>query len=139
MDMSLGELLSMLELSKEIARSQATEQKNILDTILDGAQKAAQIVNNIQSISSGNDPKPTQPLFKEEQNMAKPPVAPSFFAVQPTTPEADPFSVACDAISSIRDKMDKIYKTQSYIQSDLQPIIKELYDLHLALYRNIKK
>ena len=131
----LIERLIMLELSKEIARSQAAEQKNILDTILDGAQKAAQVVNNIKSISSGMEPKQTNPLFCEKENfMPKAPITPSFMSQ-----EVDSLSSACDAIATIRSKLDALYKEQIISKIDLQPIMKELYDLHLAVFNQIKK
>lgn len=132
----LIERLIMLELSKEIARSQAAEQKNILDTILDGAQKAAQVVNNIKSISSGMEPKQTSPLFCEKENfMAKTPVIPPFMVSESDSS----LSSTCDAIASIRSKLDALYKDQIIIKVDLQPIMKELYDLHLAVFNQIKK
>lgn len=61
----------MLELQRRLVHEQAEEQKNVLDTILAGAQRAAQTVTNIQSIARGNDPKIVEPLYKEPNVMKK--------------------------------------------------------------------
>lgn len=55
----------MLELQKTLAKSQASEQNRILDTILNGVQKAAQVVTNIKNISSGSAALPIPDLYKE--------------------------------------------------------------------------
>ena len=55
----------MLELQKTLAKSQASEQSRILDTIFNGTQKAAQIVRNIKNISSGSEALPVPDLYKE--------------------------------------------------------------------------
>lgn len=135
----LIERLIMLELSKEIAKSQAAEQKNILDTILDGAQKAAQVVNNIKTISAGNDPKPTSSLYeKEPVTMPKEaPMPPSFAAKSFTT--KDPIAMVSEAIESIRSHIETVYQQRSIAKSDLEPIMSALYDLHLDLYEKTKK
>jgi hypothetical protein len=138
--LELIERLIMLELSKEIAKSQAAEQKNILDTILDGAQKAAQVVNNIKCISAGDDPKPTSPLYEKEpvtMPTKEAPTPPSF-AAKSFAPK-DPIAMVSEAIESIRSHIETVYQQRSIAKSDLEPIMSALYDLHLDLYEKTKK
>jgi hypothetical protein len=71
MTIEILELMIMLELQRRLVHEQAEEQKNVLDTILAGAQRAAQTVTNIQSIARGNDPKIVEPLYKEPNVMKK--------------------------------------------------------------------
>lgn len=131
----------MLEASKEVLKSSALEQKNLLDTILDGAQKAAQVVSNIKSISSGSDPKPLEPLYKDtqrkEEDMVKPPQPPSFMA--PKSQNPDPIVALCENISTIRQKVEKWLEEPLIPRDDIKPVLKDLYEIHLAAFNMIKK
>lgn len=133
----------MLEVSKALAKSQNEEQKNILDTILDGAQKAAQVVQNIKVISSGSDPKPTEPLYhppqeKEENEMVTPPKMPSFLQ-KPQAPKTDPLIAVFEALTKVRSKVDALFEIEVIGKADAHEIAKDLYDLHMLAYQNMEK
>jgi hypothetical protein len=132
----------MLEVSKALAKSQNEEQKNILDTILDGAQKAAQVVQNIKVISSGSDPKPTEPLYhptiEKEEEMVTPPKMPSFLQ-KPQAPKTDPLIAVFEAITKVRAKVDALFEIEVIGKADAHDIAKDLYDLHMLAYQNMEK
>ncbi len=135
------ERLIMLEISKGLAKSQAEEQKNLLDTILDGAQKAAQVVQNIKSISTGSDPKATEPLYKpvkEPEAMINKPQMPSFLQ-KPTISKNEPMLGIFEAISKIRSKVDALFEIEVIGKADAHEIAKDLYELHMAVYQSIEK
>jgi hypothetical protein len=133
----------MLEVSKELVKSQNEEQKNILDTILDGAQKAAQVVQNIKTISSGSDPKPVEPLYhpqqeEKEDTMVTPPKMPSFLQ-KPQAPRTDPVIAIFEAIAKVRSKVDALFEIEVIGKADAHEIAKDLYDLHMLAYQNMEK
>jgi hypothetical protein len=130
----------MLEISKGLAKSQAEEQKNLLDTILDGAQKAAQVVQNIKTISTGSDPKVIEPLYKpakEPEPMVTKPTMPSF--LKPTISKQDPMLGVFEAIAKIRSKVDALFEIEVIGKADAHEIAKDLYDLHMSVYQYMDK
>lgn len=143
------ERLIMLELSKNLAKSQAEEQKVLLDTLLDGAQKAAQVVSNIKCISSGGEPKITTPLYKpqpsepimEKTSMdLRPPMEPTFMA--PKTPvfdESKALLSVYDRLGFIQGKLDNIYVTGICGKADLEPLMKDTFELRKNIYEYLKK
>lgn len=135
----LIERLIMLEISKSLAKSQAEEQKNLLDTILDGAQKAAQVVQNIKTISTGSDPKSIEPLYKpqkESETMVTKPQMPSFLK---TTTKEDPMLSVFESLTKIRSKVDSLFEIEVIGKADAHDIAKDLYNLHMSVYSFMEK
>ena len=136
------EVLIMLELQKKLAHEQAEEQKNILDTILAGAQKAAQVVTNIQSIAGGNDPKPVEPLYKEPA-MRKP-IEPPMPLIDIDTEEPCLLAKSLERITETRLKTANVKKLlMSLMQSNPQgaavmavvkAIESELFEINNHIY-----
>jgi hypothetical protein len=144
--LELIERLIMLELSKNLAKSQAEEQKVLLDTLLDGAQKAAQVVSNIKCISSGGEPKVTAPLYKnepikEQQVMdLRPPMEPTFMAPKiPVFDDTKALRSVYDRLGFIQGKLDNIYVTGICGKADLEPLIKDCFELRKNIFDVLTK
>ena len=136
------EALIMLELQKTLAKSQASEQSRILDTILDGAQKAAQIVTNIKNISLGSAPVVVPELYKEppileiEEMKVKAPVP--FAEFEPELVQKTKLEEAMEALATLRVNLAaqkrNLGVSGALPRVDITAHEAELYRINIMLY-----
>lgn len=150
------EKLIMLQILKTMAYSKAEDQKAMLDTILDGANKAAQTVANIRSIKEGNEPKKLEPLAKEPvvEPIQSPSPSPSFFerndmglespeppkSISQSTSKLDvaPIQSAYNNVNKIRKKLDAMYEQGVMGKAEINELIVDVFTLQTELFQFLK-
>lgn len=138
----------MLQMIKTMAYSKAEDQRAMLDTILDGADKAARTVANIRSIKEGKEPPILEPLAKE-------PCAPepsindereSMNLEQPAPPKQpgnkpnsfEPIEEIYSNVGALRTKLDNYYDTGVVGKKELNELIIDVYTIQTKLFTILK-
>lgn len=123
----------MLELQKRLARDHVTEQQRIMDTILNGAEKAAKIVTNIRKVKDGEELLDIKPLLeKKEMFRRKAPEPPVFESVKEVTLK-HPIEDILDQFTDVRVMLSNVRKSVSS-SSGIIDVEKRLYDINKAIH-----
>lgn len=143
------EKLIMLQILKTMAYSRSEDQRTMLDTILDGADKAARTVANIRSIKEGKEPPVLDPLAaRENQQNTNEPIfeRESMNIEQPVPPPKIPSSaIYTDPIESIyndtnalRKKLDNYYDAGVLGKKEINELIIDVFTLQTKLFQVLK-
>jgi hypothetical protein len=144
------EKLIMLQILKTMAYSKSEDQKAMLDTILDGADKAARTVANIRSIKEGKEPSKLEPLYKEP--IEPEPIIENFnerkpMTIESPTPPKNIMSQNMDTTqledaygnaNSLRRKLDGYYEQGMIGKKEINEMIIDIFTLQTKLFQMIK-
>jgi hypothetical protein len=144
------EKLIMLQILKTMVYSKSEDQKHMLDTILDGANKAARTVANIRSIKEGKEPIALEPLAKEptienisnetnERNCMPPLESPTPPKAQSTSQYSTaPLESIYADVNVLRKKLDAMYETGLAGKNEINELIVETFTLQTKIFNMLK-
>lgn len=143
----LFERIIMAQLLKTLALSKSEDQKAMLDTILDGANKAAQTVANIRSIKEGQEPKILDPLYKEqppvnfktqekELTMMQEPTPPK--SMQQKTAYTNTYEEIYMDLNNIRKKLDTFFESGVCGKNELNELQIDIYAMQTKIWNFIR-
>lgn len=143
------EKLIMLQILKTMVYSKSEDQKHMLDTILDGANKAARTVANIRSIKEGKEPIALDPLAKEpvienisnettERNFMSPIESPTPPKTQSSQYSTAPLESIYVDVNVLRKKLDALYESGIIGKNEINELIVETYTLQTKIFNMLK-
>lgn len=144
------EKLIMLQILKTMAYSKAEDQKAMLDTILDGADKAARTVANIRSIKEGKDAPKLDPLYKEpiepepmiefneRKSMTIESPQPPKNLVSQNMIDQTQIEDAYGNANSLRRKLDVYYEQGMIGKKEINELLIDIFTLQTKLFQMIK-